>query len=314
MAETPRVAIACQGGGSLTAYTAGVLEEVLRHPEAADVVALSGTSGGAMCAALAWDGLVADDPDRAIENLCGFWADVGASDPFDRAFNEGLVRYVALEETGVPTPEVSPYDNPFASWGRRRLRRTLERYVDFEAAAESPVDPAIRVGAVDVTEDSFRVFADEEVTADAVLASAALPSLFPAVEIDGRLYWDGLLSENPPVRTLAELNPDEIWVVQVDGIEHAAEPRTTKEITDRRNLLAGNLSLNQELQSIEFVNGLVESGVLDDERYTDIRVERVVLEDEALGYAEKLDRDADFLAALYEKGEAEAAAFLESRS
>lgn len=194
------------------------------------------------------------------------------------------------------------------------MRRLLEKYVDFEAAAErrGPVEPALYIGAVDITEDRFRVFDGSEVTVESVLASAAIPPLFPAMEIDGRLYWDGLLSENPPIGVLTDESPTEIWVVQVNSQNRPDEPRTLKEISDRRNELAGNLSLNQELDFVEKVNSMIANGVIDDENYEHIEIERLVL-DEAVGYASKLDRDVAFIDRLFDRGVAVADAFLEER-
>src|SRR5687767_13002864 len=109
------------------------------------------------------------------------------------------------------------------------------------------------IGAIDVLSGEFRAFSSrrDRITADTVLASAAIPTLFPAVQADGGTYWDGLYSQNPPVLELIDTNPDEIWVIQINPTERATEPRTLVEIADRRNELAGNLSLHQELHFID---------------------------------------------------------------
>ncbi|MFB6135467.1 MAG: patatin-like phospholipase family protein [Halobacteriaceae archaeon] len=130
------VAIACQGGGSLTAYTAGVLKSVLTGMDEDErVVGFSGTSAGAICATLAWYGMLEEEPERAAEHLDDFWADVAASDPLDRMTNEFVVGAAQLDEESVPTPDVSPYWNPYARYGQRLLRRKIERQVDFDRAA-----------------------------------------------------------------------------------------------------------------------------------------------------------------------------------
>src|SRR5262245_60155888 len=114
-----RVAIACQGGGSHTAFTAGVLRGLMGNlPEDVEVVALSGTSGGAMCATLAWDGLVRGDRQRAVERLQGFWHAMAATDPLDQIANQTLMGLVSLRDLMV-LPEVSPYHLP--TWGEDRL-------------------------------------------------------------------------------------------------------------------------------------------------------------------------------------------------
>ncbi|MGH3232514.1 MAG: patatin-like phospholipase family protein, partial [Streptosporangiaceae bacterium] len=98
-----------------------------------------------------------------------------------------------------------------------------------------------------------------------MLASAAIPNLFRAVRLEDGTYWDGLFSQNPPVRELLEVEPDELWVIQINPQQLDAEPTTLAEIADRRNELAGNLSLYQELAFIEKIDQLLESGQLSPE-------------------------------------------------
>src|SRR3954469_16706929 len=121
-----RVAIACQGGGSHTAFTAGVLQGLLEDlPDDAEVVALSGTSGGAICAALAWDGLVRGDLPAAIEKLHGFWQAMSASEPWDQMVNQTLMNVMSLRDLMV-LPEISPYHLP--TWAEQRYREILDMY------------------------------------------------------------------------------------------------------------------------------------------------------------------------------------------
>src|SRR3954466_4056991 len=101
MGNTPRsrVAIACQGGGSHTAFTAGVLEGLLdKLPDEVEIVALSGTSGGALCASLAWDGLVRGDPKRGIRKLEAFWDAISASKPWEKVMNQMLMSVMGLRD------------------------------------------------------------------------------------------------------------------------------------------------------------------------------------------------------------------------
>ena len=112
----------------------------------------------------------------------------------------------------------------------------------------------------------FRAFHSrrEQITADMILASAAIPNVFPAVHTDGGTYWDGLFSQNPPVHELLDATPDELWVIQINPTARADEPKTVLDITDRRNELAGNLSLYQELHGIEVIDRLLADGQLVD--------------------------------------------------
>jgi len=151
--------------------------------------------------------------------------------------------------------------------------------------------------------------------ADTILASAAIPTLFRAVQVDDGTYWDGLFSQNPPVRELVDTRPDELWVIQINPRRWDGEPRTMVEIADRRNELSGNLSLHQELRFIEKVDQLLEEGRLAaDGRYKQIVVRVIELTrpplSRSLGTGSKLNRDPAFIRQLMAHGEARAEEFL----
>jgi NTE family protein len=315
-----RVAIACQGGGSHTAFTAGVLKRLLGAEELAgyEVVGLSGTSGGAICALLAWSALLEDDPAAAGRRLEDFWADNSATTPLEQLVNAWVVWAARLENL-VVLPAVSPYDNPGSVTALAELRRMLERRVDFGrlAAGAGGDGPMLLIGAVDVLSGEFRAFNSrrQAITADMVLASAAIPTLFRSVRVDGGTYWDGLFSQNPPVRELLDTRPDELWVIQINPRRWDGEPRTMVEIADRRNELAGNLSLHQELGFIEKIDQLLEEGRLaDDGRYKQVVVRLIELSrprrSRSLGTASKLNRDPAFIRDLIDHGQARAEEFL----
>ncbi len=312
-----RVAIACQGGGSHTAFTAGVLAHLFDSDELDRyrVVALSGTSGGAVCALLAWSALRADDRRSARALLEGFWADNSAATPVEAAVNAWLLWTSTLQGAGL-LPAVSPYDVPVS--GLDRFRELLARQVDFDAV---DVDargefPLLLVGAVDVLSGRFRAFHSrrDRITADVVLASAAIPTVFPTVHTHGGSFWDGLFSQNPPVRELLEAEPDELWVIQINPTARADEPRTVLDIADRRNELAGNLSLFQELHVIEKVDQLLADGLLVGGGYKQVDVRVLELSrprlSRLLGPVSKLNRDPGFLRALMDQGARQAEEFL----
>jgi NTE family protein len=309
-----RVAIACQGGGSHTAFTAGVLQGLLRRmPGDAQVVALTGTSGGAICAALAWDGLVRGNPQQGVDKLERFWRATAASDPLDKLVNHALMTVQSLRDLMV-LPEVSPYQLP--SWGEDQFRAMLSDFFDFEELrllARAPGAPLLRIGAVEVLSGHFELFDGSELSVECLLASAAIPELFRAVSVPGRgVYWDGLFSQNPPIDDLIDRQIDELWIIQINSSTCAGVPTETHEILDRRNALSGNLSMEQELGFIERLNRAVASGKIDSARYRPIKVSRISL-DRELGYRSKLDRRPEFLDELREFGSTKARWFLRER-
>jgi NTE family protein len=320
--KTRKVAIACQGGGSHTAFTAGVLKRLLRTEELKqyEVVGLSGTSGGAVCALLAWHNLLRDDAAGAAEALDAFWRDNSATAPHEQIINSWVLWASSLQNF-ITMPVVSPYyDNYFSVSAFEEFKRMLERRVDFAKVGLQPEDsyPVLLVGAVDVLSGEFRAFNSrrDRITSETILASAAIPTLFRSVRPgDGGTYWDGLFSQNPPVRELTDEGPDEIWVVQINPKELQTEPRTVLEIVDRRNELSGNLSLYQELRSIEKVDQLLEEGLLSPGgKYKQIVVRVIELTrsrfSRSLGTASKLNRDPRFIEELMFHGEARAEEFL----
>jgi len=316
MSHTTRVAVACQGGGTHTAFSAGAFRELLRHEDDDfEIVALSGTSGGAMTAALTWYSLLEGDRQAGVERLAAFWRDVAATTPSQRFENELVTATIGLQARGAPIPRVAPAQNPYATTAQQRLREIIERHVDFDAIDDlrSDATPELYVGAVEIESDDFTLFQSGDITPDALLASAALPTMFEPVEIDGREYWDGLLSENPPIGCLAAEDPEEIWVLQHDPERRdGATPSSLGEIRDRRNELAGNVSVDQEINSIQRINRMIADGDLQSDRYNHIDVHRLMM-DREFDYATKFDRSPEFLEQLIEYGEEVASDFLADR-
>ena len=316
--ETKRVAIACQGGGSHTAFTAGVLKRLLAEKlERYEIVALSGTSGGAICALLVWYALLRDDRREATRLLDSFWQSISADSSQDRILNDLFVATNRLQGS-ISTPEVTPYLYP--EWGKGRLKELLEGVVDFGEIQQlvTGSSPKLLVGAVEVLSGEFEVFRDAEVTVEKVLASCALPTLFRAVQIgeDG-VYWDGLFSQNPPLRDFmrefpdASAKPDEIWLIQINPQRREHLPRAMADISNRRNELAGNLSLHQEIDFLYEINGLLS--YLPKDRYKNIEVRKIEMLRE-LDATSKLDRSPSFIREMFAYGEEQAEEFLEGVS
>jgi NTE family protein len=317
MSTIPKVAIACQGGGSHAAFAAGVLVELLSaaQRERFQLVALSGTSGGAMCAALAWRGLIAGGPEDAGRRLLRFWRDLEVHDLVEAFANFWNVWLARLPITA----EVSPY--LYEPMTEPRLRSILRRHLDLEEFTTDPARrarPKLIVGATDVLNGERVIFHGESLTYDDLVASAALPPLFRAVCADHRLYWDGLFATNPPIREFTDLEerPDEIWVVQINPQRRDAEPRGMQEIKDRINELAGNLSLGQELYFIDRINRLLQSypSLSDKYKPIKIRIVELELESERLNYSSKLDRGISHIERLLDAGQKRAPSFFDERS
>jgi NTE family protein len=328
---TARVAIACQGGGSHTAFTAGALSRLLNEARDVDVVGLSGTSGGAICALLAWNGLVAKRPDPTGA-LLAFWHDVSASEPRDRLLNDAVVGGLRFWGHWV-SPESSPYDFPWALLPNE-LPGLVARHAEPEelaARVSDPAHPLLLVSAVNVRSGEFVTFRGggplpasatgwRPVTLDAVLASAAVPSLFRAVEIDGEPYWDGLYAQNPPLRELLDSDPDELWIVQINPTTISEVPTRPATIRDRRNELSANLSMQQEVSFIERINELIADELLSEAgkrkyRHVEVRWVRMSASLAAkLDFESKLDRSPELIDELIADGRRQAGRFLRERA
>lgn len=331
------VALACQGGGSHCAFGAGVLagllgacnEErmLLRGGERHCIIGVSGTSGGAINALLAWYGLVHPaGPVRGIEALRGFWQDTAAHEWWDLLANFALVSGVRLRGI-LPQFDVAP--NALSDAGHARLARAIEAQVEFARlpAWVDAASPRLLIGAADVLSGDAVVFGARRPHVPDVreiLASTAVPELFRPVALDiageRRWFWDGLLSQNPPVRDFlagvpAHETPDEIWLIRINPARYEDLPRRLWDIMDRRNEMAGNLALAQERFFVEHVNDWLARGLLPASRYKPVAFREIALEELGrsggeLDYASKLDRRPAFIDALMRRGLAAGERFL----
>jgi NTE family protein len=354
-ARKKRVAIACQGGGSHTAFTAGALKRLLQEEDRYEFVALSGTSGGAVCALLAWYALIehgrngaSEAASEAARSLEKFWLeDNAARDVPERLLNDWLVGGLRWQQATGILIETSP--NAFSDYWQNRLRLILEDNVPFGKLDEElvrPASPKLFVGAVEVLTGEFKVFGSHKredadgsswvynddpeggIGVGAILASAAIPPVFRSVQVGEGVYWDGLFSQNPPIRELLEARPDEVWVIQINPNRMSPRPRdpapgdeptSVVDIIDRRNALSGNLSLNQELRYVEKINEMVEDLGNEGPEGKRLRVRRgkvykpvVVRKIEMsrpLGAASKLDRSPPFIQEMMRYGEQRAEEF-----
>lgn len=318
MSKVKRVAVACQGGGSHAAFAAGVLMELMEPQNFGqiDLVGLSGTSGGAVCASLAWSGLVrrGGGPAAASAALSAFWDELSAQDPLDAAINFWSVSLARLPFNW----EISPYATYAPA--EPRMRELLAKHLVLPPDGAPRTPPEIFLGATDILNGGGLAFESAALGIDQVIASAAVPPLFRAViakDKDGKdhLCWDGLFGRNPPLREFTDLDPapEEIWVVRINRFASAQEPVTMPDIIDRRNELSGNLSLDQEIHFIETINKLRKEIPELADRYRHIEIRQVELSLD-LDYPSKLDRGATHIQRLIATGRQEAPKFFGSAS
>ena len=314
--DTVLVDLALQGGGSHGAFTWGVLDRLMDEPWLR-IDGISGTSAGAMNAVVLAGGFVADGPAGAKSALSAFWRRVADSarfspirrSPFDVVLGRWTLDtspfYLAFD---LASRVFSPYDLKFA--GANPLQRVLADSVDFAQVARSPI--RLFVTATNVHTGRGRVFRNAELTPDIVLASACLPTLFRAIEIDGQSYWDGGYAGNPTITPLVrESDSHDTLLVAVNPIERPETPRSAREILDRVNEVSFNATLLKELRMIALLRQVVDAGTSEGRKWAEMRMHLVtskVLAD--LGASSKFNAEWDFLCMLREEGRRAVEAFL----
>lgn len=287
--EPVRINLALQGGGAHGAFTWGALDRLLEE-ETIEIAAISGTSAGAMNAAALKAGLVTGGRAGARENLDWLWSRMGAvtddtlSDwlrlfsPAVPALAAGLKYSPAYAALDATTRMFSPY--AFGPMLQNPLARIVSEFHYDDVCGEP--GPALFIGATNVRSGKVRVFAGDEITPEAILASACLPTLFQAVEIDepatGRreAYWDGGYTGNPPLFPLfAPDLPDDILIVNINPLERDGLPKDSPSIQNRINEISFNASLLRELRAIAFVKRLLADGSLERGTMKDVLVHMV---------------------------------------
>lgn len=321
MAKKKSLKLALQGGGAHGAFTWGVLDRLLED-DRIEIEALVGTSAGAMNAAVAAYGLGQGGPAKAKELLELFWrksSEAGKKgplqpSPIDKLFSIGNMDFSPMYHFFNSLSQVmSPYQlNPS---NMNPLRDIIAEVVDFEALRANKAAARLFICATNVKNGRIRVFDRDEVTPDAVMASACLPFLFQAVEIDGNHYWDGGYCGNPPIFPLIyEKGTNDILIVQINPINIPEVPNTAAAILDRINTLSWNSSLMREMRAIHFVTNLLDTNELNREKYPRVFIHSVDAEETLAKFSvsSKLNPDWDFLCYLRDLGRAKAEAFLAS--
>lgn len=315
-----RINLALQGGGAHGAFTWGVIDKILEDGRL-EIEAISGTSAGAMNAAVTAAGLVHGGPDRARADLEQFWRTVSNDaklSPIQRTLVDVLLSNWSLEYNPALTAfdllsrVASPYQLNPLNWNP--LRELLERAVDFDAVRACDCIKLF-VSATNVHTGRVRVFTGDQISADAIMASACLPFIFQAVEIDGVPYWDGGYMGNPVLSPFFEgCCANDVMVVQVNPIQRAETPRTAREISDRVNEISFNAPLIRELKHLEFINQCLRRGELEGLGYNEVFLHRIGGCDELIEYgaSSKLNAEWHFLSRLRDVGRQAAATWLET--
>jgi NTE family protein len=318
-ANVKRVNLALQGGGAHGAYTWGVLDRLLED-ERIEVEAISGTSAGAMNAAVFADGMGRGGRAEARRALEAFWRNISDAarfsplqpTPFDR-----LTRGWSLDHSpafmvfDLMSRMLSPYQlNPA---NLNPLRDVLLKSVDFERLEHCR---AVRlfISATNVKSGKVRVFESGQITPDVLLASACLPFMFQAVTIEDEPYWDGGYMGNPALFPLIYgTQSRDVVIVQVNPLSCDEAPKTASAIMNRLNEISFNSSLMREMRAVSFVTDLIDQGRLDSQQHKRMNVHWIEAEEhmKGLGVSSKLNARWDFLLHLMSIGREVAAAWLD---
>jgi len=310
------VDFALQGGGAHGAFSWGVLDRALEEPRL-QLEGISGTSAGAMNAAILADGYTKGGPQSAREAMERFWRNVSEAarfSPFQRGPLDVLLgrwtldtspAYVAMD---LASRLFSPYDLGIAALNP--LSNILAENIDFDRLRASPIK--IFVTATNVRTGRGRIFRNAELTPEALLASACLPTMFQAVEIDGDPYWDGGYSGNPTISPLVrECNSSDTILVQINPVERPGTPKSARDILNRLNEISFNSPLLKELRMIALMRQAVDPGHREGRLWARMRIHRIasdLMTD--LGASSKLNAEWAFLCKLRDEGRRCAEAFI----
>lgn len=311
--------LALQGGGAHGAFSWGVVDKLLEDGRIR-IEAVSGTSAGAMNAVVLADGLAAGGRDRAREALYKFWKAVNHAarfSPMQRSlldiltgkwnldYSPGFVWFDLLSRVA------SPYElNPL---NISPLRELLVQQVDFERVRTFP-GLKLFISATQVRTGRIEVFEQASLLPEHVMASACVPFVFHAVEIEGESYWDGAYMGNPALFPfIRRSQAQDIVIVQINPLERRKSPRTARDILDRINEITFNASLFKEFRAIDFVTRLLDEGILDEKRYKRLFIHMIAAENEMepLGVSSKLNAEWSFLRHLRDLGREAAAHWLD---
>ncbi len=322
MADREEVSVdfALQGGGAHGAFSWGVLDRLLEEPWL-KIDGISGTSAGAMNAAVLADGYAEGGAEGARKALDRYWRYVSNAarfSPFQRTPMDRFMGRWTLDNSpffiamDMMSRLLSPYDlNP---GGSHPLRSILEKLINFERLKSAPIK--LFISATNVRTGRVRVFRNAEITPDVLLASACLPTLFQAVEIDGESYWDGGYSGNPTMTPLVrECTSKDTILVPINPLERPGTPETARDILNRLNEISFNAVALKELRMIALLRQVADPGNTEGALWAQMRV-HLVRNDimGSLGYSSKLNAEWEFISMLRDEGRKAAEQFLDKHA
>lgn len=308
--EKKKINLALQGGGAHGAYTWGVLDRLLEE-EKIIIEGISGTSAGAMNAAMLVNGYMQGGNTGAREMLAKFWrriSDAAAHSPLHKNPLERMLTGWNMDLSpsyhffDFLSRVFSPYElNPL---DYNPMRQIIEDILE-PKSLQSCSMIKLFVAATHVGSGQARVFHCHEITVDVLMASTCIPFLFKAVEIEGEDYWDGGYMGNPAIWPLIyNCDSEDVVLVQINPLHRSGTPNTASEIINRVNEITFNSSLTAEMRAIEFVSRLIDAGKLSDEEYKNMRMHLIYSPDEMkhLNASSKMNADWDFFKHLHEIG------------
>jgi NTE family protein len=316
---TKRLNLALQGGGSHGAFTWGVLDRLLEDPRL-EIEGISGTSAGAMNAAVLAAGYARNGRDGARQALAAFWqriAALGSLGPFQPTPWDRATGHRRLESSpgfflfDMFSRAFSPYE--FNPLNLNPLRTLLDDAIDYDGLRHAS-GIKLFVAATNVRSGKAKIFSNRDLSTDVLLASSALPFLFQAVEIAGQAYYDGGYSGNPCIYPLIyNCESRDVAIVQINPLHRDEIPTTAREVVDRVNEISFNNSLVHEMRAVHFVTRLIDSGALDGAEYKRMLMHMIEADAEMreVGAASKMNTDRAFLAHLMEVGRTAAESWLD---
>lgn len=329
--------LALQGGGAHGAFTWGVLDRLLDE-RCIHCAAVSGASAGAMNAVVLANGLLAGGRMGAKDALHTFWKKISQSAHRAPSRNPFHALFLRSDALASPWSTYGPWGASLAYWSTvaETFTRTFSPYewnplnynpllelltdtVDFERLRRAE---GIRlfISATSVRTGALKVFRNAELTAHAVMASACLPQLFQAVEIDGEAYWDGGYLGNPALLPLiAESEPSDLLIIQLNPPIREERSRTAVGISSRLNEITFNASLMKELRGVTLLKQALDEEPPDHafkhplfNQVRQLRLHRIAADERtfSLGAGSKLDPEWEFLLDLRGQGQRAADAWL----